>query len=54
MNNNHQLVAYVVGGVIVIVVLYPLREYLVLALVSTGAIYLYKLANESKDRNRRH
>ena len=52
-NNNQQLVAYVVGGVIVIVVLYPLREYLVLALVGAGAIYLYKLVDESNRRNRR-
>ncbi len=54
MNNNNQLVTFVVGGVVVLIVVYTMREYLVLALVSTGAIYLYKLVNESKDRNRRH
>lgn len=53
MNKNNQLVTFVVGGVVVLIVIYTMREYLVLALVGAGAIQLYKLATESKDRNRR-
>ncbi len=53
MNNNNQIVTFVVGGVVVLIVVYTMREYLVLALVGAGAIQLYKLATDSKDRNRR-
>ena len=53
MNNNNQLVTYVVGGVVILIVVYTMREYLVLALVGAGAIYIYKLVDESNRRNRR-
>jgi hypothetical protein len=54
VNNNNQLVTFVVGGVVILIVFYTMREYLVLALVGAGAIHLYKLASDPKDRNRRH
>ena len=54
VNNKNQLVTFVVGGVVVLIVVYTMREYLVLALVGAGAIQLYKLATQAKDRNPRH
>ncbi len=53
VNNNNQLVTFVVGGVVVLIVIFTMREYLVLALVGAGAIQIYKLATQAKDRNRR-
>lgn len=53
VNNHTQLVACVTGGVLILIVIYTMRDYIVVGLVGAGAIYLYKLATESKDRNRR-
>jgi len=53
MKNNDEMIVYAVGGVFVIVLLYSVRDYIVLGLVSAGAIYLYKLVNESNGGNRR-
>lgn len=48
-----QLILYAIGGIFVLLVVYTLRDYLVIGLVSAGAIFLYKLITESNDRNRR-
>ena len=47
MKDNSELVVYAVGGVFVVVLIYSIRDYIVIGLVSAGAIYLYKLVNES-------
>ncbi len=52
-NNTTQLILYTIGGVFVILLVYPFREYIVLGLVGAGALYLYKLVNRSNDRHRR-
>jgi hypothetical protein len=48
-----QLILYAIGGTFVLLMVYVLRDYLVIGLVSAGAIFLYKLTTESNDRNRR-
>ena len=48
-----QLVLYAVGGVFLLLMVFTLRDYVVIGLVSAGAIYLYKLTTESNDRNNR-
>ena len=53
MNEKPQLILYAIGGIFVLLVVYSLRDYLFIGLVSTGAIFLYKLTTESNDRNRR-
>jgi len=53
MKDSSELVAYVVGGVFVVVLIYSIRDYIVIGLVSAGAIYIYKLVNESNGGNRR-
>ena len=45
MKNHAQLVLYAVGGIFVVLLIYSLRDYLVIALVSAGAVYLYQLTN---------
>ena len=53
MNEKPQLILYAIGGTFVLLLVYALRDYLVIGLVSTGAIFLYKLTTENNDRNRR-
>ncbi len=52
MNQKPQLFLYAVGGIFVLLVVYALRDYVVIGLVSAGAIFLYKLTTEN-DRNHR-
>ena len=47
-----QLVLYAVGGVFLLLMVYSLREYVVIGLVSAGAVFLYKLTNENNQRPR--
>ena len=49
MKDNAQLVLYAVGGTFVLLIVYSLRDYLVIGLVSAGSIYVYKLANKPDD-----
>ena len=44
MNHNQQIFVYAVGGVVVLLLIYPIRDYIVIGLVSAGTVYLYKLA----------
>jgi len=44
MNHNHQIFVYAVGGVVVLLLIYPIRDYIVIGLVSAGTVYFYKLA----------
>ena len=44
MNNNNQIFVYAVGGVVVLLLIYPIRDYVVIGLVSAGTVYFYKLA----------
>ena len=53
MNEKPQLMLYAIGGIFVLLVVYALRDYVVIGLVSAGAVYLYKLTTESNDRNGR-
>ena len=53
MKETPQLTMYAIGGTFVLLVVYTLRDYVVIGLVSAGAIFLYKLTTESNDRNRR-
>jgi len=53
MNEKPQLILFAIGGIFLLLVVYALRDYLVIGLVSAGAIFLYKLTTESNDRNRR-
>ena len=53
MNDNSQIILYAVAGIFVVVVIYSIRDYIVIGLVSAGAIYLYKLVNDSNNRGRR-
>jgi hypothetical protein len=53
MNEKPQLILYAIGGIFLLLVVYALRDYVVIGLVSAGAIFLYKLTTESSDRNRR-
>ena len=53
MKATPQLILYAVGGTFVLLLVYALRDYVVIGLVSAGAIFLYKLTTESNDRNRR-
>jgi len=53
MKDNSELIVYAIGGVFVVVLLYSIRDYIVIGLVSAGAIYIYRLANESNDKNKR-
>ena len=53
MKDNTQLVLYAVGGTFVLLIVYSLRDYFVIGLVSAGSIYVYKLANEPDDRRPR-
>ena len=48
MKDNTQLVLYAVGGIFVLLIVYSLRDYLVIGLVSAGSIYVYKLANDDR------
>ena len=53
MKDNAQLVLYAVGGTFVLLIVYSLRDYLVIGLVSAGSIYVYKLASANDDRTPR-
>jgi hypothetical protein len=53
LNEKPQLILYAIGGIFVLLVVYTLRDYVVIGLVSAGAIFLYKLTTESNDRNHR-
>ncbi len=54
MKATPQLILYAVGGTFVLLLLvYALRDYVVIGLVSAGAIYLYKLTTEPHDRDGR-
>ncbi len=53
MNEKPQLILFAIGGIFLLLVVYALRDYVVIGLVSAGAIFLYKLTTESNDRNRR-
>lgn len=53
MNEKPQLILYAIGGIFVLLVVYTLRDYVVIGLVSAGSIFLYKLTAESNDRNHR-
>ena len=53
MNEKPQLILYAIGGIFVLLLVYALRDYVVIGLVSAGAIFLYKLITESNDRNDR-
>ena len=48
MKDNAQLVLYAIGGTFVLLIVYSLRDYLVIGLVSAGSIYFYKLANDDR------
>lgn len=50
MKDNAQLVLYAVGGIFVLLLIYSLRDYLVIGLLSAGAVYLYQLTNDRKPR----
>ena len=50
MKDNAQLVLYAVGGTFVLLIVYSLRDYLVIGLVSAGSIYVYKLANDNNHK----
>jgi hypothetical protein len=52
MNEKPQLILYAIGGTFVLLLAYMLRDYVVIGLVSAGAIFLYKLTTEN-DRNDR-
>ncbi len=43
MKHNQQIFVYAVGGVVVLLLIYPIRDYIVIGLVSAGTVYLYKL-----------
>jgi hypothetical protein len=51
MKATPQLILYAVGGTFVLLLVYALRDYVVIGLVSAGAIYLYKLTTEPHDRD---
>lgn len=51
MNEKPQLILYAIGGIFVLLVVYTLRDYVVIGLVSAGAIFLYKLTKDNNDRN---
>ena len=53
MNDNSRLLSYATGGVIILILMYSMKEYLVLGLVGAGAIYIYKLVEDSNHGNRR-
>lgn len=53
MNDNTELIIYAVGGVFVVALLYSIRDYIVIALVGAGAIYIYKVINDCNGGNRR-
>lgn len=53
MYEKPQLILYAIGGIFLLLVVYALRDYVVIGLVSAGTIFLYKLTTESNDRNRR-
>lgn len=53
MKDNAQLVLYAVGGTFVLLIVYSLRDYLVIGLVSAGSIYVYKLVNKPDDEKPR-
>ena len=53
MKATPQLILYAVGGTFVLLLVYALRDYVVIGLVSAGAIYLYKLTTEPHDRDGR-
>ena len=53
MKATPQLILYAVGGTVVLLLVYALRDYVVIGLVSAGAIYLYQLTTEPHDRDRR-
>ena len=49
MKDNAQLLIYAVAGIFVLLIVYSLRDYLVIGLVSAGSIYVYKRASASDD-----
>ena len=53
MKETPQLILYAIGGTFVLLLVYALRDYLVIGLVSAGAIFLYKLTTENNDRKPR-
>lgn len=53
MNEKPQLILYAIGGIFVLLVVYTLRDYVLIGLISAGAVYLYKLITETNDRNDR-
>jgi hypothetical protein len=54
MEDNSQLIAYAVGGVFVIILLYSFRDYILIGLVSLGAISMYKIYNDYNNGSGRH
>ena len=52
MKDNTEIIVYAIGGVFVIVVLYSIRDYIVIGLISAGAIYIYKMINDGNGKNR--
>ena len=53
MKETPQLILYAIGGTFVLLLVYALRDYVVIGMVSAGAIFLYKLTTESNDRKPR-
>ena len=51
LNPKESITPYLVGGIVVLVVIYAMRDYIVIGFVSAGAIYLYKLATDKKGRS---
>ena len=49
MKDNAQIVLYAIGGTFVLLIVYSIRDYLIIGLVSAGSIYVYKLATEPDD-----
>ena len=52
MNQKPQLMLHAVGGVFLLLIIYTLRDSIVIGLVGAGAIYLYKLTTGNNHRPR--
>lgn len=50
MNDMPKLILYAVGGLFVLMLIYTIRDYIVIGLVSAGAVYVYKLTTGKNDR----
>ena len=53
MKDNTELIVYAIGGVFVIVLLYSIKDYIVIGFVSASAIYIYKIINDGNGGSRR-